>query len=109
MCAIDAIGSAFTFHQDTEIHSKCSSCGADVFVRVKDGKIVEHSPADLHALTFTLGEIANWAGSCWNAMNFFCKKNEMEQYIADMELDLSTVIQADMDIALKEAIATFNV
>ena len=33
----------------------------------------------------------------------------MEQYIADMELDLSTVIQADMDIALKEAIATFNV
>lgn len=64
MCAIDAIGSAFTFHQDTEIHSKCSSCGADVFVRVKDGKIVEHSPADLHALTFTLGEIANWAGSC---------------------------------------------
>lgn len=64
MCAIDAIGSAFTFHQDTEIHSKCSSCGADVFVCVKDGKIVEHSPADLHALTFTLGEIANWAGSC---------------------------------------------
>jgi len=42
-------------------------------------------------------------------MNFFCKKNEMEQYIAAMELDLSTVIQADMDIALKEAIATFNV
>ena len=33
----------------------------------------------------------------------------MEQSIADMELELSTVIQADMDIALKEAIATFNV
>ena len=64
MCAIDAIGAAFTFHQDTEVHSKCTGCGTDVFVKVQDGKITDYSPKGLHALTFTLGEIANWAGSC---------------------------------------------
>ena len=64
MCAIDAIGSAFTFHQDTEIHSKCSGCGEDIYIRVRDGKIVEHNPEGLHALTFVLSELSNWAGSC---------------------------------------------
>lgn len=31
---------------------------------MQDGTPVEYSPKDLHALTFTLGEISNWAGSC---------------------------------------------
>ena len=64
MCAIDAIGAAFTFHQDTEIHSACASCGEPVYVRIVDGKVAEYSPANLHALTFPLGELSNWAGSC---------------------------------------------
>ena len=64
MCAIDAIGAAFTFHQDTEIHSVCSVCGAPIHIVMQDGTPVEYSPKDLHALTFTLGEISNWAGSC---------------------------------------------
>lgn len=64
MCAIDAIGAAFTFHQDTEIDSVCAVCGTPVHIVMRDGAPVEHSPSDLHALTFTLGEISNWAGSC---------------------------------------------
>lgn len=64
MCAIDAIGATFTFHQDTEIDSACAVCGTPVQIVMRDGVPVEHSPADLHALTFTLGEISNWAGSC---------------------------------------------
>lgn len=64
MCAIDAIGATFTFHQDTEIDSVCSACGAPVHIVMRDGAPAEHTPPDVHALTFTLGEIANWAGSC---------------------------------------------
>ena len=64
MCAIDAIGAAFTFHQDTEIHSACASCNEPVHIRIVDGKVAEYSPKNLHALTFTLGELSNWAGSC---------------------------------------------
>lgn len=64
MCAIDAIGSAFTFQQDIDVHSKCSMCGKEVYVKIKDGQIAEYSPQGLHALSFILGEISNWGGSC---------------------------------------------
>lgn len=64
MCAIDAIGAAYTFHQDTEIHSVCAVCQEPVYIKIKDGKVAEYSPRSLHALTFPLGELANWAGSC---------------------------------------------
>lgn len=64
MCAIDAIGAAFTFHQDTEIDSSCAVCGEPVRVVVKDGEVAEYAPEELHALTFPLGELENWAGDC---------------------------------------------
>ena len=64
MCAIDAIGAAFTFHQDTEIHSACASCNEPLHIRNVVGKVAEYSPKNLHALTFPLGELSNWAGSC---------------------------------------------
>lgn len=64
MCAIDAIGAAFTFHQDTEVHSSCAICEEPVFIKITDGKVESYSPETLHALTFPLGEIADWAGSC---------------------------------------------
>ena len=31
MCAIDAMGAAFTFHQDTEVHSVCAMCEEPVY------------------------------------------------------------------------------
>lgn len=64
MCAIDAIGAAFTFHQDTEVHSMSAVSGEPVFVKIVDGKVAEYSPKTLHALTFPLGQISDWAGSC---------------------------------------------
>lgn len=64
MCAIDAIGATFTFHQDTEVHSVCSVCEEEVYVKMQDGKAVEYRPQKLHALTFKLEELVNWAGSC---------------------------------------------
>lgn len=64
MCAIDAIGAAFTFHQNTEVHSVSAVSGEPVFVKIVDGKAADYSPKTLHALTFPLGQISNWAGSC---------------------------------------------
>lgn len=64
MCAIDAMGSAFTFCQDVEIHSKCAVCEESIYVKIQNGEMVEHSPKELCALTFPLGELQNWAGSC---------------------------------------------
>ena len=39
MCAIDAMGAAFTFHQDTEVHSVCAMCEEPVYVKIVDGKL----------------------------------------------------------------------
>ena len=64
MCAIDAIGATFTFHEDTQIHSSCCVCGNDVYVEMKNGECAKHRPEGLYALSFCLEEITNWAGSC---------------------------------------------
>lgn len=64
MCAIDAMGAAFTFQQNTEVRSVCTGCGAEIYIRIKDGKVAEYSPKEVHALSFELGEMKNWSGSC---------------------------------------------
>lgn len=64
MCAIDAIGAAFTFHQDTEVHSVSAVSGEPIFVKITDGEVADYSPKTLHALTFPLGQMSDWAGSC---------------------------------------------
>lgn len=64
MCAIDAIGAAFTFHQDTEVNSVCALSKEPVHIKIKNERVVDYSPKELHALTFPLGELTNWAGSC---------------------------------------------
>lgn len=64
MCAIDAIGAAFTFHQDTEIHSVSAVSGEPIYIKIRDEEVAEYEPKTLHALTFPLGELSNWAGSC---------------------------------------------
>lgn len=64
MCAIDAIGAAFTFHKDIEVHSVSAVSGEPIYIRIKDEKVAEYEPKTLHALTFPLGELSNWAGSC---------------------------------------------
>lgn len=64
MCAIDAIGTAFTFKQDVDIESKCSNCGSHIKVSVKNGELYSYEPKDLHILHVDLNKNANWSGSC---------------------------------------------
>lgn len=42
-------------------------------------------------------------------MNFFCNEEEFAAYVGDMELDMSTVIKADIKLAVEEAKDTFLV
>lgn len=64
MCAIDAIGAAFTFHQDVEVNSVSAVSGEPIYVKIADGKVEDYSPKEIHALTFPLGQLSDWAGSC---------------------------------------------
>lgn len=64
MCAVDAMGTAFTFRQNIKINSSCSVCGEAVEVEIKDGKIIYFSPENLHVLHVDLNKITNWSGCC---------------------------------------------
>ncbi len=64
MCAVDAMGTAFTFKQDIKINSKCAYCGETVTVEIQNEKITELLPASTHVLHVDLKNNDNWAGSC---------------------------------------------
>lgn len=64
MCAVDGMGTAFTFKQDISIKSKCSECGEEISVEIKNGKIAKSSPKEIHVLHVDLNKNQNWSGSC---------------------------------------------
>ena len=44
-----------------------------------------------------------------DSMNFFCSGAEFDQYVTQMELDPDGIIKADIEVAVREAKATFGV
>ncbi|MEG0371371.1 MAG: MerB-like organometallic lyase SaoL [Clostridium sp.] len=64
MCAIDSLGSHYTFNQNIRIESKCSKCSEAVIIEVEDGKIKSSIPKDLHILHVNMKKFKNWGNSC---------------------------------------------
>lgn len=64
MCALDALGAAFTFHQDVVVDSECSKCRETVRIVISDKKITDLQPANTHVLHVDLNKYDNWSGSC---------------------------------------------
>lgn len=63
MCAIDAMGSAFTFEQNAEVESECSECGERICVRIEQGELTEVTPSKLRVLHAVSKKFDNWAAS----------------------------------------------
>jgi hypothetical protein len=61
MCAIDAMGSAFTFKQDIRINSCCKECKTPISMKVIDGKIVDARPEETHVSYNDLNKSEKWA------------------------------------------------
>ncbi|SHH96536.1 Alkylmercury lyase [Clostridium collagenovorans DSM 3089] len=64
MCAIDAMGTAFTFNQNIEVKSKCSNTNTEISVEIVDGEIKNYSPSDLHVLHVDLNKYTDWGKNC---------------------------------------------
>lgn len=64
MCAIDALGSAFTFRQDIAIRSRCSHCETPIRMEVFDGRLAGMEPDGVHVLHVDLSRYGDWSGSC---------------------------------------------
>lgn len=61
MCAIDAIGSSFTFGEDVTAESKCYTCGKPIKVNVKAKKAITSDPQGIYILHLDLNKFENWA------------------------------------------------
>lgn len=64
MCAIDSIGSHFTFKQNIEINSNCSNTGEEIYIKLEDGEIVDYYPEELHILHVDLNNNNDWSADC---------------------------------------------
>jgi hypothetical protein len=64
MCAVDALGAAFTFAQDVSVASVCSHCEVPIKVEIRDGKFTALEPATTHVLHADLNKIENWVAGC---------------------------------------------
>ncbi len=64
MCAVDAMGAAFTLRQDVAIDSICAHCSERITVMIQNKRIAELNPASTHVLHVDLNQADNWAGSC---------------------------------------------
>jgi hypothetical protein len=60
MCAVDALGTAFTFGQDVRVTSKCSECGQPVSVAVHNGRVMQVDPQETQVLHVDLNKFENW-------------------------------------------------
>lgn len=63
MCAVDALGSAYTFNRDVVIESVCAECGKIIVIGVNNGGISSLYPVDVYVLHSDLSCSDNWAGS----------------------------------------------
>lgn len=64
MCAIDAMGCAFTFGQDVDVESRCHGCGEPIRLEMRDGRLAGVEPSGVYVLHVDLSVPENWAGSC---------------------------------------------
>lgn len=64
MCAIDSLGSSFTFGQDLTIKSKCSTSGDPLEIVIKDKQIENTNIDDIYVIHVDLNEEKDWFSSC---------------------------------------------
>ncbi len=64
MCAIDSIGTAFTFKQNIKIESNCITCNESIKIIIENGEIKECMPENLRVLHVDLNKNNSWASSC---------------------------------------------
>ena len=88
MCAIDALGCAFTFNQDIVINSSCSNSGVAIRIVVKDKKICCALPCKdaMRVLHSDLKASDNWACCCCCSMLYFKSQEDYDQYAKEHEV-----------------------
>lgn len=101
MCAIDALGCAFTFHQDIVITSSCSNSGTAIRIEVKNKQIGDVLPnrEEMRVLHSDLKASDNWACCCCGSMLYFKSQADFDQYAEEHEVCPCCSFCLDLDEA----------
>ncbi|EHM12978.1 Alkylmercury lyase [Jonquetella anthropi DSM 22815] len=88
MCAIDALGCAFTFDQDIVVTSSCSNSGVAIRIAIKDKKICCALPdrEAIRVLHSDLKASDNWASCCCCSMLFFKSQQDYDEFAKENEI-----------------------
>lgn len=71
LCAVDALGVPFMFHRDVSVTSSCPHCARPITIKVRNGVIVDRTPAETVVWRGTACS-EHAATSLCPAVNFFC-------------------------------------
>lgn len=91
MCAIDSLGSTFTFNQDIDVSSTCKECGLPIQVTVENEEITNTIPSELKILHVDLSKYETWSCCCCNIMNFFCCEDHYKSWVAKNNVSLDDI------------------
>lgn len=64
MCAIDSLGATFTFGQDLNINSKCSTSGEPIYIEIREKEIFKTNSDEIFVIHVDLNEGTDWFASC---------------------------------------------
>ena len=100
MCAIDALGCTYTFHQDIAIDSVCSNSGVPIHIEVKNGAIASASSDEIRILHADLKASDNWASCCCCQMLYFNSQADYDAYAMAHDLCPCCSFCLDLDEGL---------
>lgn len=108
MCAIDAIGFHYAFHEPVTIEGECQNCGEALKLRVEDGliKVIEGSE-DIHILHTDLGQKEQWSCCCCNIMHFFNCAKDLEVWVDTNKIN-DKIFSVDLELGNKIAWLLFS-
>ncbi len=80
MCAVDALGTTYTFHQDVTIDSVCSNSGTPIHIVLKDKKIQSASSDEIRVMHADLKSCNTWASCCCCQMLYFNSQADYDAF-----------------------------
>ena len=64
MCAIDSIGTSYTFKQPVTINSMCAATGKEIELKVDNGKVLYTNNPGMYIIHVDLLKNTDWANAC---------------------------------------------
>lgn len=100
MCALDAIGFAYTFGTTVEVHTRLWDTQEELVLRVSPGKLEIVRGPSFYVLYPDLRNCNHWSSHCCLHMHYFSSVEAMKAYIDEQDIGDADIIALDPEQAL---------